>query len=249
MAKNYTQEFKRMRFYEADLTGAEIENLGDKFEKVESVTIERCVINRKFYHQFPKLCKNLRRLYVIDFNCRRDVLRRTGNEWLLWTYSKLEHLHWTQSKNWRPINELKFFSERNPQVRSFTTDIDSLWTNRHLFSESKFLLDDLIIEMSCEDEEPRHIEYIYSYLNELYKKGIYKRLHIHFIWFNQRTINEMPPLHGLKSLCLDHNFSVNMAGITLSNWFNLTELKVSSYFHLMNVDVLAQQLVNLRQID
>lgn len=249
VAKNYNQEFKRLRFYEADLTGVEIKNLSDKFEKVESVTIERCIVNQKFYQQFPKLCKNLRRLYVEDFDGRRNVLRRTGNEWLLWTYPKLEHLHWIQSRNWRPINELKQFFERNPRVRSFTTDIDSLWINRRLFSEHDILLDDLNIEIGREDEEPRQIEYIYRFLKELYEMGVYKRLHIHLKWFSQRTINEIPPLNTIKSLCLDHNVNDDdRTDLTSSKWPNLTELKSSCYARLANVNVLAQQFVNLRRI-
>lgn len=239
-----------MRFYEADLTGDEIKNLQESFEKLESVIIERCTVNRKFYQQFPKLCKKLRRLYVEDFDCRRKVLRQTKDEWLLLTYPELVHLHWTQTKNWRPMNELKQFFERNPKVRSFATDIDSLWINRHLFNESAAIsLDDLIIEMGQfkQYQEPKNIRYIYRFLQEIHEEGVYKRLHINLKFFSQQTINEMPPMHDLKSLCLDHTDS-DHDDIILPKWLDLTELKVSSYCNLLNVDVLARQLVNLRQL-
>lgn len=246
-AKNYHQKFKRLRFYEVDLTGAEIRNFAVKFEFVESVTIERCIVNRRFYEQFPKLCKNVRYLYVIDFDCRRNVLRRTGNEWLLSTYPKLLHLHWTQSNQWRPMNELKMFFQRNHEVRSFSTDIHTLWTNNHLLSECTISLDDLTIEMGRNEQEPGNIDHIYSLLQELHEHGIYKRLHIYLKYFNQQTINEMRPLNFLKSLCLDNN-NGDRADLTLPKWLNLNELKVSFHCHLLNVDMLARQLVNLQRM-
>lgn len=250
VGKNYSQEFKRMRFYEADLTGKEIQNLWHKFEKVESVTIERCMVTRKFYKQFPKLCKNLRRLYIEDFECRRDALRQVpGFEWLLWTYPKLDHFHWIKTKNWQRTNEFKLFFERNPQVRSFAIDANSLWANRSLLSKIK--LDDLTIELgrvyNSDEHEPRNVQHIYDLLKEFHEKGVYKRLLFNLKCFSQRTLDEMPPLDALKSLCFCiHN--VGREDVTLPNWMNLTELKVSFYCHLANCESLARQLVNLRRI-
>lgn len=254
VAQNYDHEFKRMHFREGYLTEAEIKYLNVKFEKVESITIERCIINRKFYKQFPSLCKNLRRFYVDDCVYRPNVVRRTGNEWLLWTYPKLEHLHWTQSKDWRQINELKVFFERNPQVRSFTTDINSFHNNSQLLSEFQISLDDLTIEIYRDAREPHHpqpFKYIYDCLKELHRKGVHKRLHINLKYFNQRTLDEMPPLDALTSLCLDEDADYRPFPdyrIALPKWLNLTELNLFSCSNTIDTSVLARQLINLRRI-
>lgn len=250
IGKNYNQKFKQMVFFDVDLTAVEIKNLSDKFENVETVILEKCTVNRKFYKQFPKICKNLRRLYVEDFDCRRDVVRRTGNKWLLYTYPKLEHLHWIQSKGWRPINELKLFFQRNPQLRSFTTDTNTLWSNRDLFSESKISLDDLTIELGQDDDndaqELQNFEYIHAYLKELHEKGVYKRLHFNLKRFSQQTFDEMPRLDALRGLCLWFD-DISQGDIILPKWANLFKLKFL-HFDLKNLDLLAQQLVNLQQI-
>lgn len=247
-AKNYNHKLKRIRFYQVDLTGAEIRNLHNTWEYLESVAIEECTVNHKFYDQFPKLCSNLKRLYVKDFDYRRNVLRRTGNEWLLFKYPQLVHLHWTRTNNWHRIDELRIFFERNPQVRSFTIDIETLWTNRDLIIESQIKLDDLTIEMGSGEQEPQDIHHIYNLLDEFYAQGVFRRLHFNLKCFNQLTIDQMAPLHALKSLCLDYSNNHYNDAITLPQWMNLVELKVSSYCHIFNTDFVAKQLVNLERI-
>lgn len=60
----------------------------------------------------------------------------------------------------------------------------------------------------------------------------------------------MPPLYALKSLCLDDNIEDDCTTfLTLSkSWLNLTELSVSHYCDLLDMDVLAQQLINHRRV-
>lgn len=247
VANNYKQKFNRFRFYHVDLTGAEIKNLCDKWKSIESVTMEGCIVNRNFYEQFPKLCVNLRRLYVEDFDGRRKVLKRYENDWLLWRYPVLEHLHWTQTKDVGIINELKTFFEINPQVRSFATNVQTLWANRHIFQESSIELDDLTIEVDEEDGDKRVEATIYDLLQRLHEHGVYKRLHFHLKSFNQQTLNEMIPLKSLKSLCLNYNYE-NDENVALPQWMDLMELKVSFHFDLSNMHVLAHQHKNLKRI-
>lgn len=103
-----------------------------------------------------------------------------------------------------------------------------------------------------EEQESQKIGHIYDYLKELHGKGVYKRLHINFECFNQRTLDGMPPLKALKSLYLKYDVDNALRDqnhhITPPKWLNLTELNVSCCFRSLNMDAMAHQLVNLRRI-
>lgn len=247
VANNCKQKLKRFRFWKVNLTGAEIQNLCDKWKYIESVAIEECIVNRNFYEQFPKLCKSLRRLYVGDFECRRNVLKRHGNDWLLSKYPVLEHFHWTQTRNASIINEFRVFFELNPQVRSFTTNVQTLWVNRHIFQESSIKLDDLTIEVKRNEEDPNILSCVYELLLKLKEHGVYKRLHLNMKRYSQRTLNEMVPLNSLKSLRLNENDEDGDKSINLPQWMKLVELEISDDFHLFDMDALIHQLKGLKR--
>lgn len=50
------------------LTGHDLDCIKDILDNVETVMIELCKMNRKFYEKFPKLCPNLKRLYCSTFS-------------------------------------------------------------------------------------------------------------------------------------------------------------------------------------
>lgn len=242
-AKHYISELKHVRFYHADLSGTEIKNLCHTWNQLKTVAMIKCRVTRKFYEQFPRLCTNLERLYVVEFDCHQNVPIRTGNEWLLWKYPKLVHLHWTTLRE-EQISELTTFFQRNPQLRSFTTDNKTLWENRHLMMNSHIELDDLTIEIG---QNKRNFHDIHNLLNDLKVQGVYKRLHFNLRHFNQQMIDDMRPLYDLNSLCLEYD-SNNDGVIALPRWMNLIELQVSNYCTLINTDVLVMHWTNLNRI-
>lgn len=245
-ANNCHQKFKRLWFSNVNLTGADIQSLQNKWEFIESVKIDHCVANREFCEDFSKLCVNLRRLYVIEFNCRENVLENQGHEWLLQRYPKLEHLHWTQNSNQHVIRELKIFFEKNPHIRSFTTNIEFLWVHERIIQKLPIQLDDFTIEMESEFPPP-NIEYVSgNILKNLYENGVFKRLHINLKCFNQESLDKMVPLEALKGLCLNCNSDDSL--INLPQWMNLIEFNTCEYIDLQNMDYLAtNQFKNLRR--
>lgn len=235
---------KKIQLSYIQLTGRDIDCIEEILINVETVAIELCRMNRKFYDKFPKICLNLKRLYVTNFACNRNVLKRTGNEWLLRHWPNLEHLGWTQSGNNYQILELKTFFELNPNVKSFSTDFDCLFASRQQIFESNIKLDELTVEIF--DWDMLAGNGINEFFNELYACGIYKRLHIHSDFYDehQHHLMELDAIKGLEAL--RHSNLVD--GMNFPKLPNLKELRISFKSYSPNVDVLARNLENLERL-
>lgn len=246
-AKYCNRKLKQIRFYYANLTATDLWNLRDSLKHVESVILEYCTATQEFYRQFPKLCLNLKRLYIRDYNCRFGTPQNTGFDWLLWTFPKLEHLHWSLSRCGATVNELKTFFRNNSHVKSFTTDLVSLYANKHLLIESEIKLNDLTVDVSKHFRPPQHVEQIYfDALDELAQHGIFKRLHYNLMDFDQEVIDRMTQLPSIKSLCLDTHIN-DESIINLPNLIDVVELKIG-YCSKLNTNLVAKQLENLQRI-
>lgn len=241
---NCNKSLRRIRFENVELNGREIECIREIMSNVETVVIDNCRVKRKFYEKFPEICVNLRELSVIRFQCNRNVLKRTGNEWLLRNWPKIKHLEWTQATNGYRIDEIERFFELNPTVRRFSTNYSCLWMTRHLIFEAGVQLNELIIEF--DRASLPNINFIYSLLNDLHQKGIFKRLFLVIKYFNQRFVDGMSNLLGLEGLTLG-NLEENADFTTL---VNLKSLKITNQGPIVrkNVEMLAIKLKNLEHI-
>lgn len=244
ISANCNKFLQQIRFENVQLTGREIECIREIMANVVCVAIENCRLKRKFYERFPEMCANLRKLSVNRFQCNQNVLKRTGNEWLLRNWPKLEHLRWTQVTNGCRINELKMFFELNPTIRRFSTNYSCLWMSRCLIFDSSVKLNDLIVEF--DRTALPNINFIYNLLNELHQNGVYKRLHLEITYFNQRFIDEMIDLRGLEGLTLGNLEET----VDLSPLVNLKILKIAneSSINARNFKVMAEKLKNLEEI-
>lgn len=237
------RHLKRIRFENVQLTGREIECIKEIFNNVETVIIDNCRIKRKFYDNFPVVCFNLRRVEVRNFQCNRNVYKRTGNEWLLRSYSKLEYLEWTQTTNSCRIDELKTFFELNPNIHSFSTNSSCLWMSRQLIMDSKVKLQNLFIDFDREGLS--NIESIRDLLNELHDREIFKRLHLQFRNCNQRHIESMSLLQTLESLHLKSNENINLCQLNHLKVLSIDSIATSN---VISMQIVANQLYRLEQI-
>lgn len=242
---NCNEFLKKIQFCFVQLTGRDLDCIKGILRNVETVVIEFCRMNRKFYENLPlTVGKNLKRLYVSNFECNRNVLRRTGNEWLLQNWPKLEHLGWTQSANDYRINELKTFFDLNPNIHSFSTNFDCLWASRHLIIESNAKLNELTVEIF--DWEQPIGQRINDFFNELHARGFYKRLHLHSSFYNEQHQNlmEIGSIHGLEAL---RHLSL-VDGMDFPHLEQLKELRTSFKSYSPNVDALTKKIPNLERL-
>lgn len=236
-----TRHLKRIRFENVQLTGREIECIKEILNNVEIVIIDNCRIKRKFYDNFPGVCTNLRRLQVLNFQCNRNVYKRTGNEWLLRNYPKLQHLEWTQSTNGCRIDELKTFFENNLNIRSFSTNSICLLMTRQLIIDSNVKLHNLFIDFDRDGLS--NIESVWESLHELLNH--YKRLHLHFKNCNQRHIDQMASIRMLESLHLKTNENLNLCQLD-----GLKQLRIDTLapISVISMDIVANRLISLERI-
>ncbi|XP_055301582.1 uncharacterized protein LOC129568074 isoform X1 [Sitodiplosis mosellana] len=243
VGSNCTKSIKHIQFINVLLTQIELEWVDEILKTVETVSIEDCLIKRQFYEKFPALCHNLKNLNVQDCRWNRNVLKRTGNEWLQRKYPKLEHLEWTQSsKKGRRIDEFKTFFELNPQIVSFSTSFHCFWGNRELIAQANIKLDDLTIEFDDWTWTPTNINATYSLLNSLHEQGIYKRLNLYARYYDADYFSKMASIRPLYSLHL-HEIS---SRYNLPHLPQLRELRIQ-YINT-NLDNLPNQLPNLERI-
>lgn len=239
---NCTKTIKHMQFMNVLLTHTELEWIEEILKTIETVSIEDCLIKRKFYEKFPEICVNLRSLSVKDSRWNKNVVQH-GNMWLLREYPKLEHLSWSQSsRKDRKIDELKQFFQLNPKIRGFSTSFQSFWRNRDAITEANLRLDDLSIEFDDWTWRADNIERTYGQLNELFDRQAYKRLHLIAGYFNNDNFSRMTSLRGLYSLTL-HEISDRYNLPTLNQ---LKDLKIR-YINT-DLDAMVMKFENIERI-
>lgn len=123
------------------------------------------------HHVLLKYCKNVRRIQLTRVNFRKKY------KWLRRQYEKLVHLELGVKDESGRINELCTFFELNPNVRNFSCDSKTLWSNKDALLSSKVKLD--IFELKyigykCVFEEKP----LWDLLSRLHASSFYKRLHI-----------------------------------------------------------------------
>ncbi|XP_031638892.1 uncharacterized protein LOC116351007 [Contarinia nasturtii] len=240
---NCTTSIKHIQFMNVLLTQIELVWIEKILGTCETISIEDCLIKRQFYEKFPEHCENLRSLYVKDCRWNRNVLKRTGNDWLQRHYPKLNHLSWTQSsKKGQKIDELRTFFALNPQVVSFSTSFHCFWNNRDFIDQANVKLQDLTIEFDDWTWTPRNITETYRLLNNLHAKGIYERLNLYARYHNLDYFGQMTSLNALHSLHLHE----------ISERYNLPQLRQLKELRIQyintDLDNLPKQLPNLERV-
>lgn len=197
---------------EGSLADDLIENLTDVLHRIRFIDIVDCPNRNEFYEFLLQHCHHLKSLSVRKCGKMADRIGRLrsivigcDNDWMLRTYPTLKHFELTEVYELQQ-NQLTKFFQRNPQVRTFSTDSYSLWENRNaLLSTDEIRLDRLAIEFISEDLADN----VFSLLDELYERGFYKKLHIYPTNIPNEyldTINSLPLADALEFLRVDVDF-------------------------------------------
>ncbi|XP_055299122.1 uncharacterized protein LOC129566853 isoform X1 [Sitodiplosis mosellana] len=180
------KSLKKITFWSSSLSISNIILLiGDVPAKVESLLIYGNCPDENFFD----LCPNLTQLTV---NWR-------NTDWLfkLNKCPKLEHINLDKIDGW-VVNVEAFFNQI-PNIRTIKVSTQFLSANKDQLLSSNVKLDNLIINMWCNEKDTS----ICAILNKLHDCGFYKRLHFHFTYFaplNQQWIDRMASLRALETL-------------------------------------------------
>lgn len=179
------------------------DRLRNIFHQLKVLQIEQCIWQGDFYDGVLQYCMKLERLMVCDYGS--DIMKRSGNDWLLKIYPSLEHLELTGPSMMFNVNELAGFFALNSHVRSFSISYKLLSPNRIEFNESGIQLDVLKVkemEIFISGTAIARVNKIIHQLNELYDRSIFGRLHL-FLQNNKREfIKQMACVKGLEKLCM-----------------------------------------------
>ena len=144
-------------------------------------------------------------------------------------------------------NELVTFLERNPSIRTFSTDSRSLWETRDSLLGSNIKLERLAIDVGQSkiiDSKNQTILFgdsLYELLKELHKQGVYKKLSLYLDFVSQIHLQNMFLLKSLEMVCGDIlQFNDPMP--------NLKTLGVCYGDEIMNIDCLPSVTPNLERI-
>lgn len=234
---NCNKNLKKIQFNYLQLTGREIQSIKDILINIETVVIYECRMNRTFYERFPAICGNLKYLHIEPFISNRNVVKRSGNQWLLRNWPKLEHMGWIQNEKAYKIDEIGTFFKLNPNIRSFSTKLNCLWASQQSIIESNVKLDELTVIVDHWQLADA------NFLNELYVRGFYKRLRL-FAKFKSEHLNQVVSIKGFEALrhpCVDD-------GTHLSNLTMLKELRMGYSPPLPNWNILPECLEHLERI-
>lgn len=174
---------------------------------MESIYLRSC--SATFVNQCMETCDDCERISLRGFNLEDFFDSGTPYPWLVWTYPKLKHFEFISSKE-SPFDGLNGFLENNENIRTFSTNGQFLWINRHQFLNSSAKLDVLEIRMTrvsrgypadeFGDDETR-MPTICQLINQLFERGFYQRLHFYIDSDYVITrIDDVASLKGLEKL-------------------------------------------------
>lgn len=221
-----------------------IKCLNGIFKTVQLLEMSECLFEGDFYECLLKYCSKLNSLSVkrsnqmVNSSVNHSIIIGCGNEWLLREYPMVQHIELTDLLE---VDELDTFFKYNCNVRSFSTDVQTLWANRKSFLACSIKLDKLAIEISAQEAlEPIHID---GLLMELHERGFFKRLHIYSTFNAQNYLDRV-----LFSLTSTVEFLHGMFTQIDNVLVNLTTLGLNNAFDISNIHVLPKKLPNLEQI-
>lgn len=174
---------------------------------VEVLELNECAVNGEFHASCLKYCPNVKSLSVTRSSQTHDksVIIGTDNRWLYRKYKSIENLELIEIHKMNE-NELELFFQRNPNIRSFSTDTKSLWDNRQTFIKTGITLETLAVDIfqtitfDHNNDPLSMVDYIYYLLDELYKQGSYKHLHLYMVFLNQMFVQQFFSLNAIEVL-------------------------------------------------
>ncbi|XP_031639406.1 uncharacterized protein LOC116351446 [Contarinia nasturtii] len=204
--------------------------------QIETIQSQNVRISGDFHELALKFCTNLKRLYL-----QRTSFDDHHYTWLLNDYPNLLHLEITPIVPFH-ANGLNNFFTRNANVQRFSTTPQMLWHNKDTFLNSTATLDTFEIkEFECYGN---NIESIWCLLNQLYKKGFYKRVFIYIKSIDAHRCTQLASVDGLDLLCIQW-FST---GFNLSIFSNLKELIILDRLYAVDIEHLARSLATLERL-
>lgn len=250
--QNYCHQFpQQIHFTGQPLTIRVIESTKKLLINVESLRFSYCKISKRALKRLSAICSNLERLELVSNEISGKVRKRNDYNWLLQIHPRLEHLKFITLHHVEQIDEIKTFFQRNPRVRSFSTDGQFLWLNRHSIIESTVKLDNLTIELVDMDFRNEHFRRIFELIDELYRRSVYKRLHLKIGEINQEIVNRMAAVHCLKSIeCISFDVGNDLTSLTELKGLKIGEIKnENSVDFLTSRESVAKYPSNIKQID
>lgn len=223
--------FKQIHLEGMTIYKSEIDHLKKLFSKVENLRFTKCTF--KFdIHKVIESCGNLVHLEFLfcHFFCI-DQAYCWGRR-----YPALERFSNIYTCN----NKLDLFLELNPNIQKFATDMSDL----HIIKKSNIKFDELAVDIFLTANWGPITSKIND-LNELYDRGLYKRLKLSFDFLpNQETIDSATTIRGLVKLCI----GLLCYPVSLSNFVNLEELCIRQARQINNLEMLAKNFKNLKRI-
>lgn len=230
------KSIKIAHFHYARLKVPKIEIINEMLRNVELVHLTACQFDDGVFERLLDQCDKLKYLAItLAYKC--------GVNWLHQKYPSLDQVAILPILNGcREIEELTVFFEQNPNVRKFFTSSKFLLDNKTYIADAKF--DD--VKILADDDV--NFDALCQLLNELYAKGVYKRLCIGFFEYfdmKQRFVDQLSTINGLIGV----RVPFNVVDIDLNSLVNLRYLRFDCNINqIVNMQQLAQNLTNLRLV-
>lgn len=227
-----------------DLTSKDMEkfiNHTKILNKIKMLHMHRIDSDEKFHDLFS-LCPNLNILKLKKCCIKSD--------WMNQRYPSLKYLEFCSIID-SSDSKLPIFLECNPNIRQLRIEFELFWKNRHSFMEANIKLDELIIFEEDLFENMEGLNSFYRFLNELYVRDFYKKLHLEYIYLpDTDNHDQLVTLNGLKKLSVH----CHVKRIFFSNLSNLEELNFATYYFYNSNDdddfaYLTDDLSNIKRIN
>lgn len=227
--------------HETDLTENQVEALKNILNNVLCVELLECTMHEEVFMRFLGYCSKLKYLRIYGGHFEPT---NAANELFLQRHPTLEYFHYElASYEFNPLRiiPLKFFLERNPNLKCLEMDDDFIWTNRDTLIETNVHLECLAIRINS--AKMGAVEFAHL-LKTLAGRGFYEALHLSIEWVPesfdcQKFINEMIAVKSFEVLC--SQFYIDLTHLT-----QLKELRVLGREFEADFQTLA---VNLSQIE
>lgn len=247
IGQNCTKFLTQMRFY-GNIPIGGFEYIQEILNGVEVLEMNECLIDGEFYENYLKYCPNLKSLSVSRSNRirARSIVIGSDNNWLLRCYPTLvnfELIDWYGLEN----DEITTFFKQNRNVRTFSTDVRSLWESRDLLLASNAQLEKLAVDIcqskiiDSNNQPISLLDSVYHLLRDLHECGFYCRLNLYVYFVDKCDIQKMFSLKSLEMICGDilqfgeKMIDLKMLGVCYGN-------------EIWNIEELPANLANLERI-
>lgn len=233
----HAQSLKRIELGHLELTTARIEEMKKILSKAEHLAIDDCEYDEHLLDSLLAACSNMKHL-IID----GSALHKTEHKWLQRCYPMLEDIELLPAVM-HEVPALKTFTELNTNIKRFSVNMQTLWSNRELFKNINLKLDVLAIDYNKNGID---LNTFFRLLNDFHEHGFYKKLHFYYGYsrFQQEIIDELVSVKGLVKL----RAKMDTQHVTVSNLRNLEELCINESCFITDLKSLPNILTKLKRI-